>query len=150
MRRFLILILTVLVAASALTITAAAAPGDRLVSTSTEYLEDGSFIVTSVYEFAIQPRTGKTGYKEAVYRASDGTKIFFVTVDGAFEYTYGVSSKATGAKATVAIYSSQASYVSRNAYTSGASAIATGVVKYNGNTVSKAVVLSCDKYGNLY
>lgn len=149
MKRFLAIVLTVLLTASALSMTAAAAPADKLISTSTEYLEDGSSIVTSVYESAIQPRTGKKGYKEAVYKAADGTKVFAVTVDGTFEYTYGVSSKATGAAAKVAIYSPKASYVSKNAYTSGASAIATGVVKYNENTVSKTVVLTCDRYGNL-
>lgn len=149
MKRYGVLILTVLFLLTLLPMSASAVLTEKLISSSTEYLEDGSYFVTNVYESAVQPRTGKTGYAEATYYSLTGTKVFVVTVDGSFDYTYGVSVKATSATASVSLYSTNASFVSKNAYTSGSSAVATGVVKYSDNTVSKTVTLTCDKYGNL-
>ena len=149
MKRFFTLVLAALLLLAALPMAATAAAEDKLVSTSTEYFDDGSYAVTNVYESAIQPRTGKTGYAEAIYYAANGAQIFKVTVTGSFDYTYGVSAKATSATASVSLYDSSASFVSKNAYTSGASAVANGVIKHSGVTVSKTVTLTCDKYGNL-
>lgn len=148
MKRFFALALVVLLLV-ALPVAAVAASEDKLVSTSTEHLEDGSYVVINVYEPALQPRTGKTGYAEATYYTANGKKVFVVTVNGTFEYTYGVSSKATSATASVSIYDSTASFVSKNAYTTGASAVANGVIKQSGDTFSKTVRVTCDKYGNL-
>lgn len=150
MKRFLVLTLAVLMLLPILSVTAIAAPTDKLVSTTTEYLENGSYTVTNVYESAIQPRTGKSGYATTTYYASNGSKIFGVTVNGTFSYVEAVTSAATGATASVSIYSNKASFVSKNAYTSGATAIATGTVNYSGDTITKTVTLTCDKYGNLY
>lgn len=149
MKRFLALTLTVMLLLISTSVAAFAAPEDKLVSTSTEYLDDGSYIVTNVYEPAIQPRTGKIGSKDSTYYTANGTKVFVVTVNGTFSYVYGVSSTATGAEAVVSIYSNKASFVSKNAYTDGASAIATGTVSYLGTHITRTVVLTCDKYGNL-
>lgn len=149
MKRFLALTLTVLLLLASLPMAAFAAPADKLVSTTTEYFEDGSYLVTNVYENAMQPRTGKLGYKDSTYYTASGTKVFIVTVNGTFDYTYGISSKATGATALVSIYSNKASFVSKNAYTDGASAIATGTVDYSGDKITRTVILTCDKYGNL-
>lgn len=149
MKRFVALFIVAVLLLASLPMAASATTADKLISTSTEYLEDGSYVVTNVYESAIQPRTGKTGYAEATYYTQNGTKVFVVTVDGTFEYTYGVSSKATGATASVSIYSANASFVSKNAYTSGASAVGSGTVSYSGSPITKTAKVTCDKYGNL-
>ncbi len=150
MKRFLAFVLTMLLLFSSFSMAAFAAPVDKLISTTTEYFDDGSYVVTNVYENAIQPRTGKTGAKEATYYTANGSRVFVVTVNGTFSYVEAVTSAATGATATVSIYSNKASFVSKNAYTSGASAIATGTVNYSGDTITKTVTLTCDKYGNLF
>lgn len=149
MKRFFALVLAALLLLAALPMTVTAAAEDKLVSTSTEYFDDGSYVVINVYESAIQPRTGKIGYAETTYYSANGTKIFKVSVDGSFEYTYGVSVKATSATASVAVYDSKTSFVSKNAYTSGASAIGSGTVSYSGSTITRTAKVTCDKYGNL-
>lgn len=149
MKRFLSFFLVTLLLICFFSVTAIAEPEDKLISTSVEYLEDGSYFVTNVYESAIQPRTGLIGSKDSTYYGSDGTKIFVVTVNGTFSYVYGSSAGATGATAVVSIYSNKASYVSKSAYTRDASAYAVGTVSYNGINITRTVVLTCDKYGNL-
>ena len=149
MKRFFALILVALVLLAALPMAATAASQDKLVSTFTEYFDDGSYAVTNVYESAIQPRTGKSGYAETSYYTANSTLIFIVGVQGSFEYTYGVSVKATSATASVAVYDSKTSFVSKNAYTSGASAIGSGTVSYSGSTITRTAKVTCDKYGNL-
>ena len=149
MKRFLSFCLAILLLASAFSVTAVAAPENRLVSTSVEYLEDGSYFITEVYESAIQPRTGQIGSKTSTYYGENGSKIFSVTVNGTFSYVYCSSVGATGAEAIVNIFNNNASYVSKSAYTREASAYAVGTVSYNGINITRTVVLTCDKYGNL-
>ena len=93
--------------------------------------------------------TSKSGSKTKTYYSASNTAIFSVTVTGGFSYTYGVSASATSSVATVYIFDSSATFVSKNAYTSGATAYATGTVKYRGNSATLTVSLTCDKYGNL-
>ena len=78
-------------------------------------------------------------------------KVFslLLSVKGSFTYN-GSSSSATAAEATVTIYSSKASFVSKNAYTSGKTATATGTIKYDAVQTTRSASVSCDKNGNLY
>lgn len=124
-------------------------PKDLLISRSIEYLDNGDYVVTEVYKPIAQPLSGTSGYKSSTYTASSGTRVFVVTVYGTFNYN-GSTSSATSASASVDIYNANASFVSKNAYTSGASAYATGTVKYGGINISRTVSLTCDKNGNLY
>ncbi len=128
----------------------AATPEDTLLSRSEEILENGDYIVTEVYKNAVQPRTGASGYTTSTYRNASGDAIWDLTVQGYFSYTYGVSSTATSAEATVRIFNSNASFVSKNAYTSGNTAFATGSITYRSIPASNSVSVSCDKYGNIY
>lgn len=150
MKKFISVVLASLLFISCTVFVSAKEPQDILVSRTVEVLENGDTIVTELYENAIQPRTGKSGHKDYTYRNSSGTAIWGVTVDGTFTYNYGVSSTATSATATVKIYSSNADFVSKNAYTSGNTATATGTVSYNASVMTRSVSVSCDKYGNLY
>ncbi len=148
MKKFLSLILVLALFVSVLSLgVSAQGTEDILISRTEEVLDNGDVIITELYENALQPRTGKNGYKVYTY-TSGGKTIWTLTVDGSFEYTYGVSSEATGAKATVRIYDSSATYVSKNAYVFGNTATATGTVYYYAN-ITRSVSVSCDRYGNL-
>jgi len=125
-------------------------PQDILLSRTVETLDNGDSIIVELYENAMQPRTGKSGFRTYTYRNAAGSDIWAVTVNGTFSYTYGVSSTATSASATVEIFNRNASFVSKNAYTSGNTATATGTVFYNASVMTRSVSVSCDKYGNLY
>lgn len=149
MKKIVSVLLVMVLAVSLLSVGASAKePEDILISRTVETLENGDMIITELYENAIQPRTGKNGYKIYSY-ASAGRTIWDLTVNGAFEYTYGVSSRATTAIATVRIYDSRAELVSKEAYTSGSTAVARATVSYNGISVTRSVSITCDKYGNL-
>lgn len=151
MRRVLSLALSLLlfVVPVSLTVTAAE-PDKRVISTTTEYLENGDYVITTLYESAVQPRAGKSGSKTSTRYSSSGQKIFSVTVTGTFTYVYGSSVDATGASASVAIYHPDAQFVSKNAYTSFHNAIGVGNVNYQGLPLSLTVTLSCDVYGSLH
>lgn len=150
MKKFLslVLLLSVFVCAFGVPVSAIEV-NDKLVSRSVEYLENGDYFVTELYQPVIQPFTGTNGYKTSTYTTAYGSRVFSVTVYGTFTYN-GTSSSATSATASVDIYDSSASFVSKNAYTSGISAIATGTARYLGNNITRSVSLSCDKNGNLY
>ena len=143
----LLLVLTLSVGASATENT----DSNILLSRSVEILDNGDYIVTETYETATQPRASiKTGYRTSTYNNSDGTKIWDVTVQGTFSYSYGISSTATDAIAIVNIYNSNAEYRSKSAYTSGNTAYASATIVYKQYVTSRTVSISCDEYGNLY
>lgn len=156
MKKWVSLLLTMLIFAVPLSgIAQAQERQDVLTSTTIEYLENGDYIITELnhplYSWQTMANSyTKPGSKTSTYYNSSGTAIWSVTVNGTFTYTYGVSATAASATASVNIYNSNASYVSKSAYTSGNTATATGTVKYNGLSTSKSVSVSCDKYGNLY
>lgn len=123
---------------------------DILVNRTIETLENGDTVLTEVYECAVQPRSGKSGYVTSTYVNAAGKTIWMLTVTGSFTYD-GVSSKATSAEASVYINNTtSAKFVSKNAYTSGASAIGSATVTYNASHTTRSATVSCDKNGNLY
>lgn len=151
MKKLLAMFLSVLLLMGLCSTAAMAATReDTLLSRSEEILENGDYIVTEVYKNAVQPRTGASGYSTSTYYSASGTKIWDVTVQGYFSYTYGVSSTATSAEAYVTIYNNGATFVSKDAYTSGNTAIATGTVRHNLSVATRSVDVACDKYGNIY
>jgi hypothetical protein len=97
-------------------------------------LPNGDYVIETISENenAALTRASSTqsGYKTSVYYNSSNVAIFGVRVDGVFCYT-GASSWATSSAATVYIYDSSASYVSKLASYSSNYATATGKVKYN-------------------
>lgn len=120
------------------------------VTTYTEYCDDGSYFVVEVGTYVHRAKSSTVdGYKTAKYYIGGTDAVFAVTVYGTFSYTYGVSAKASSASCTVTRYAPKAEFVSKNAYVSGASAIAQGTVKYGTSNISKSVTLTCDEYGKL-
>ena len=120
----------------------------RLVSEEIQYLDNGDYIVTRIYEDAISPLANvKSGQKKQDYYVGN-KHIFSVTVNGSFSYT-GSTATATSAASTVAIYNADATYVSKNAYTAGPNAVASGTVKYSGSNRTLTVQLTCSGNGTL-
>lgn len=145
MKRIFSLFVCVLLVFSCCAVIASA----QETSTSIEYFEDGSYVVTTLVQNNPNGRTGISGSKSSVYYTSSGSSVFSVTLTGYFSYTYGTSSKATGEDVTVAVYDSSASYVTKSSYHSGATAYGSGTVSYRGYQKTLSVQITCDKYGNL-
>lgn len=119
-----------------------------MISQTVENLGNGYYFIETIYVPAVQPYSNtKTGTKTAQCIVS-GTTIYTISVTGTFTYD-GSTSDATSASCKIATYVENATINSRNAYTSGASAVATGSVTYNGINIPKTVTLTCDKNGNL-
>lgn len=114
-----------------------------------EYFEDGSYVVTEIVVTNPNARTGRSGSKTSKYYDSNNKAIFAVTLTGQFDYTYGVSAKATGASVTVTIYDNSATYVTKSATYGGATAFGSGTARVNATSRTLNVKITCDIYGNL-
>lgn len=150
MKKVISVLLCVVMVFSVLSVSASAqGPEDILLSREVEVLENGDTITTEVYLNAVQPLTGISGYTSKIYSNAFGKDMWAIIVNGTFDFTFGVSSKATKAEAIVEIYDDGCKFVSKNAYTSGNTATATGSVNYYGSISHGSVSLSCSIYGNL-
>ena len=114
-----------------------------------EYFEDGSYAVTEITETNSLARATKSGVASKTYFSSSGKKIVTLELTGSFNYTSGVSATATSATVAVILHTSDAKYVSRNSYCSGATAHGSVTFTYNGTNRTLTAKLTCDKYGNL-
>ena len=129
-----------------------------LVSETVKYLEDGSSIITSVYEEVVQTRSNlytKTGSRIDRYVSTEGEVVWSLTVYGEFQVIEGASVTCTSARSSATIYDSEWECVTQYAYVSGNQATAHGEFqrKLLGVVISSRTVdvtLSCDPYGNLY
>ena len=129
-----------------------------LVSETVEYLEDGSMIITSVYENVVTSRSNlysKSGNKERVYTDANGNIVWSLTVHGEFQVIEGASVTCTSASCSTAIYNDAWSCTRKSASPSGNQAVANGVFEMTVlgiviSTENVNVTLSCDPYGNLY
>lgn len=127
----------------------AAEPEDILISHTVEILDNNDYIITEVYESAIQPRSSKTGYGVAEYYNANGTLMWNVVVTGTFTYN-GVTSYATSSSVAVNAFSNKVTFISKSANYSGNTATGTGTVQYNLVQTTLTARVSCDKNGNLY
>lgn len=153
MKRVVTLIICILLISNTLAFPAAASEFNNqdsqiVISQKVEFVGDDCYYIETISIPSVQIYSNtKTGTKTAAYVAS-GTTIFSVSVTGKFTYD-GSTSDATSSTCAVATYVEGATINSRNAYTSGASAVASGSVTYIGITLQKTVTLTCDKNGNL-
>ena len=137
--------------------TATAYASDCATHDSIEYLEDGSYFITTVTdnpEIAIPFSTTCSGSKTTAYYSSSGSKLWSVTVTGTL--TYGNGSRAACTKSTVStnVYSSswKITYSSASRSGNSASATATGTLYRNSapiDSVTKTVTLTCSANGVL-
>lgn len=145
MKRLISLVLSIMLVFSCLTIAVSA----DTTSTTVEYLEDGSYIVT---EFTISnslARTSKSGTKSSTYYNSNDKRIFTTSVTGYFDYTYGESATATRGSVSVIIHDSSATFVEKFANPSGNTVYGYGCVLYLNAKRSLSPKITCDVYGNL-
>lgn len=152
MKRFLSLLICCLLIGNIFALSVAAVESEDeeqiIISQTVENMGNDCYYIETIYVPAIQPyANAKTGTKTAECIAS-GRTIYTISVTGTFTYD-GSTSDATSAAVSISTHVASASILSRNAYTSGASAIATGSVSYLGLTLQKTVTLTCDKNGNL-
>ena len=131
---------------------------EQIISQTTEYLEDGSYITITISEKTYQTARGtayyKNGSKSYVFNHKDGTEGYRFTVFGSFYVNPGVSSSCTKAFHSITITDTAWKNDSASSYCSGNQAVgdATFIRKLLGITVetrSCHVVLTCDTDGNL-
>lgn len=122
---------------------------DTVVTTKRIDLDDGGYIVEEIVSSSTaRAASTKSGTKTSTRYNSNDVKLFSVVVTGTFRYN-GTTSWATASSATVNIYDSNVTYVSKSTSYSSNYAKATGSVTYYGDSESRTVTLYCDKDGNL-
>ncbi len=131
---------------------------EQIISQTTEYLEDGSYIIITISEKTYQTARGtayyKNGSKSYTLYNKDNDELCRFTVSGSFYVNPGVSSSCTKASHSVTITDTAWENDSASSYCSGNQAIgdATFIRKLLGikvDTKSCHVVLTCDTNGNL-
>lgn len=123
---------------------------------TTEYLENGDYIETSIMisPALFSTKATKTGSKTNTYYNASGTAMCSVTVRATFSYTAGESSTCTAVSGSAASYSSEWKVSSANATRSGNTATATTTATHTDGSIiyetkKLSVTLTCDTYGNL-
>lgn len=152
MKKFATFLMCILLAACFVAMPAAADANPNsnmvLLSENVIHIDESTFYIERIYIPEISPYSNvRTGTK-TTQCVHNGSLVFAVSVTGQFTYD-GVSARATSASGAVSRYVANASVSSSNAYTSGASAIASASVSYLGATLSRTVTLTCDANGNL-
>ena len=131
--------------------------GQVLVSETTEYLPDGSKIITSIYEEPIMPRSSlynRKGTKIHTFADSNGNTLWRFLLLGEFRIIEGASVTCISASCSTEIYDSDWSCIRKTATPSGSWAIANGefAMTLLGIVVSRETIevsLTSDVYGNL-
>lgn len=128
-----------------------------MVSEKIQYLDDGSMLITTVYEEMNDARfttLNKAGSKVYTRRDANGEVLWTFTVMGEFLIIDGVSVTCTSSTCSANIVESTWRCTRQFAERSGSQAVADGtfILKLLGITVKEENVelaLSCDVYGNL-
>ncbi len=159
MKRFWICAVTFVLIACMIPCVSAQETETRLVSETLEYLDDGSYIVTTIHEeipLIVPAATGytKTGSKTISGKTSDGTVCWTFTLTGTFVVNEGVMSACTTARYSYTVPVSSWSLKSGSAAKTGNQAVgsATFIKKVLGVTVETddvSCTLTCNKYGVL-
>lgn len=114
-----------------------AANKETIITESIEYLEDGSYFVTTIQTtstntlFSAYASTSATststctGSKTVTYNSSSGEKLWSVTVKGSFSYVKGSNSTCTNSSVSTAVYSSSWKITGSSSSKSGNTARAT-------------------------
>lgn len=148
--KIVILLVCIFLAISSMAnpVAADANPDVVLLCENVVHIDEDTFYIERIYVPGVSVYSNmRTGSKEVqyVYR---GNLVFTLSVTGQFMYD-GSSARATAASGDIIWHVSNVSLNSKNAYTSGASAIASASVSYLGTTLNKTVTLTCDANGNL-
>ncbi len=154
MKRYLSLFLVLAMLGGIFALPVSAASAVEASETTVEYLEDGSYIVTTITENSRGARSSsKSGSKSINYCNSKGEEQWVATIHGTFSYD-GYSATCTNAYTSHTIYNSAWKLNSSSAERSGNQVIGRFVFKYYLlgvpiNTIERAVVLTCSPNGVL-
>ncbi len=155
MKKVISLILVVLMLFSVASVSVVATDSDDTVTTTTQYFDDGSYMVVTVRTNEISTHAKSNGTADSTkdynYYTSSGALRWTVTLTASFTYT-GSSATCKSASVSHKIYNSAWSVKSENASRSGRTATATftvvrtalGIVN---KTVSDSITLSCSNAG---
>ena len=129
------------------------ANSSNIISTTKEYLEDGSYYLTVIESNTTQRSTIKNASKTTTYISASGESLWYAKVTANFYYD-GTTSSCTSASASGGSYVSGWKILSTSSSRTGNTGSATVVAGayYAGifvDSVTEKVLLSCDKNGNL-
>ena len=147
-------ILSLAVLVSCFSMPVYAAKENDIVNTSIEYFDDGSYMVITITEEAINSRaTTKIASKTSSYKDSDGTVLWTYKITGTFSYT-GTSSTCTAVSDSYTISSDYWHMDSHSTSRSGNTAYGTVTMKckflnITTKTVTHDMQLSCSATGVL-
>lgn len=122
--------------------------GMVLLSETITYIDESTYYIERIYVPEVCPYSNTRMGTKTIQGVYGGNVVFTLSVTGQFTYD-GRTAKATSASGGINVHVAGASLNSKNAYTSGASAIASASVSYNGIAIYKTVTLTCDANGNL-
>lgn len=156
MKRLISVILSILMLAMTLGTYASAIsePQEAAYTSYTTYFEDGSYIITTIFEESSITRaaSSKTGQKTATFYNSDNVAQWSATLKGTFTYN-GSSATCTASSITHKIYSSNWKIASASATKSGNKATGKATAKryliVPVQTVEKTITLTCSASGVL-
>ena len=159
MKKFLSVILTVILTISvcSFAVNAQSAPQTKVISETVEYFEDGSSIITTVYEnVSPKARANKTvsGSKSRTAKNSSGEILWKFTVNGTFSVNSGVSATCTSSSYSAGNFSGGWELKTATASRSGNKAIAEGTLQQKilfvvTDTAQCRITLQCDANGTL-
>ncbi|MBO5343433.1 MAG: hypothetical protein J6A57_03195 [Ruminococcus sp.] len=151
---FITMIMSIAVFFNCFALPASAVNEEKTISSSVEYFDDGSCLVTTITEEITNSRAStKTGNKTTTYRDADGNALWAYKITGTFSYT-GSSSSCTAVSDSYAIYNDDWHMSSHSCSKSGNTAYGTVTMKrkflgVTTDTITKNVSLSCSASGTL-
>lgn len=132
---------------------------ERIISTTTEYLDDGTIIEITVSESdnGVMPLADsyvKSGYKTYTCKNSDGTELWWFKLTGQYDVTTGVSAVCTHASYTYSILNDNWSLDTASTSKSGNKATGTATFKrkvlfITAETKDVSISLTCSNTGVL-
>lgn len=133
---------------------ASAVNEEKIISTSVEYFDDGSYLIMTTAEIVNYSRASvKTGTRTYTHIASNGETLWTYKITGTFSYT-GSSSTCTAVSDSYTISNDNWHMSSHSCSKSGNTAYGTVTMKYKvlgitANTITRNISLSCSATGTL-
>lgn len=143
MKRFIVLLLSVVLFASCFSFGAGANSG-----ISVEFLENGAYIVTQI-TYSIEELDTKAAHKTSTYYSACNIPVFTATVTGKFAPAPNGDMEATYSKVRVAVFEDSAEFIYKMSECDGNEVYSYSYIEYLGITRVLSPKLTCDKYGNL-
>lgn len=151
---FITIIMSLAVFFNCFALPAGAVNEEKTISTSIEYFDDGSYLVTTLTEETTNSRANtKTGNKTYTHIDSNGNTSWTYKITGTFSYT-GSTSTCTAVSDSYTISNDNWHMSSHSCSKSGNTANGTVTMKYKvlgitANTITRNISLSCSASGTL-